>query len=291
VSLGAGVQLPAFPSSSPALLAKGLSSPQTSLGMKPGLVLSGRGVETKNGGADIERLVGESKFSAMARQSRDKNEVSQSAGRKIEWVGKRYFLWRVAEWAFDKVMVFLQVSVALALWTVDKLKRETQLESKLEDLRYPTYKSPKEVPSLFSKNEKVVSSPPASLPAAAVSSSDITTTSGAGEGTSERKYSTPSISTSLSTEVKIKDTSLTNFRSAASIALITAPMILLAASFCVEDKNLDMFAQAATWLSASFLFVDLMSGSAGGFTTLIRKSMPLPVRRVLAYPRPLLYDD
>eukprot|EP00960_Hanusia_phi_P029767 748158-Hanusia_phi.AAC.2 len=202
VSLGAGVQLPAFPSSSPALLAKGLSSPQTSLGMKPGLVLSGRGVETKNGGADIERLVGESKFSAMARQSRDKNEVSQSAGRKIEWVGKRYFLWRVAEWAFDKVMVFLQVSVALALWTVDKLKRETQLESKLEDLRYPTYKSPKEVPSLFSKNEKVVSSPPASLPAAAVSSSDITTTSSAGEGTSERKYSTPSISTSLSTEVE-----------------------------------------------------------------------------------------
>eukprot|EP00960_Hanusia_phi_P029768 748158-Hanusia_phi.AAC.3 len=34
-------------------------------------------------------------------------------------------------------------------------------------------------------------------------------------------------------------------------------MILLAASFCVEDKNLDMFAQAATWLSASVSEQDL----------------------------------
>jgi len=236
----------------------------------------------------VERMVGESKFSAMARRPREKTEISQSAGRRIEWVGKRYFLWRVAEWAFDKVMVFLQVSAALAFWTVDKFKRETQLESKLEDLKYPTYKSPKEVSSLFSKSDRKASLP-SSLPAAAVSSGEITKSSG--PPPSELQYPATSVSTSLSTEVRPKDTSMTNFRSAASIALITAPMLLMAAAVCVDDKNFDMLAQAASWLSFSFLFVDLISGSAGGFTTLIRKSMPMPVRRVLAYPRPLLYDD
>eukprot|EP00960_Hanusia_phi_P060543 764537-Hanusia_phi.AAC.3 len=135
---------------------------------------------------------------------------SRSTGTQLrmEHIGRRYFLWRFAEWAFEKVML----SITLVYNFVKRFKSSAQIESRLYNLRYPTYKA---VKAASDANMAYIASP--------------------NNPSGELKVGGPS------------------------------PNLLL--------------------------FVDFASGSSSGLTIFVRKRLPMPVRRLLAFPRPWIYEN
>mmetsp|Transcript_44306 Transcript_44306/g.139801 ORF Transcript_44306/g.139801 Transcript_44306/m.139801 type:complete len:261 (+) Transcript_44306:261-1043(+) len=181
---------------------------------------------------------------------------------RMEHIGRRYFLWRFAEWAFEKVMVFAQISITLVYNFIKRFQNSAQIDRRMYDLRYPTYKSVKAA----SGTDK------AHLASRAESSPQMTP-----------KASAPSLAG--------VEHSTNQGKTILSFVLLIFPIVTMFASMLVEERNIHVYAQSISWLCLCLLFVDFASGSSSGLTIFVRKRLPMSVRRLLAFPRPWIYEN
>lgn len=195
------------------------------------------------------------------------------AGLKMELIGKRYWMWNVSEWAFDKFIALTQVVVFTLYGVFARLFESPYDEARLKAIR-------RRIAELRASRE-------AQEPRNALDMMDVVWEVGAADEKLSSKVTSnaadPLAASSTSgtqTSEDIEAPSLDS-RSALSLSLIAIPAVAQSVALFNDDVYLQAVAHASVWVVFLMVFVDWAAGSPAGVATAVKRALPISVRKYL----------
>lgn len=216
-------------------------------------------------------------------------------GLKMELVGKRYWLWNLSEWCFDRIIALAQMVTFTAYGVLARLFESPYDESRLRAIRRRISEmkattelratkeaaEPKNALDMMdvvwevgAADEKVKE--PGSE---AEKSEDEEASASAASAASKPSESTAATQPSMSSAMEYKEMSS---RDALIFSLFSVPAILQGIGLVYDEPYYGAVANASIWFVFCIIFVDWAAGSPAGVATQVKKIMPVGLRSALA---------
>jgi len=190
----------------------------------------------------------------------------------MELLGKRYFLWKIAEKGFDQAIVIGKMVALAFVGLLERMFQRATTNARLKALKNDLRGI--KATATLSRQPKVAASSVSR--GGAKDLALIKETQALNSQSTQQKEGSQLVSI---------DAPTINYEAFFSFLMVAVPICAAVVSLVSQDKMIDNFAVSAATAAFLVAMVDLAADTPSGFALNIKKSLPASVRKVITYPR------